>query len=293
MKELTKIAAAVSLLLAAGSASAAWNDGSTVGTPSSVAFQISDNSDSANANSQKTFILDLAVGHAGLNYASFQNGTQGAGSGLSWDLSALGGSLFSGFAPDTADFKWSVVASYKYDGDTGTNVDKNNVGEFGYLFSDPNNAQWGVQTTVHNPLTDLSQQSSADIQAAADPTFGNVSSWINRIIDPAGANNAAIASVDKIGGLSFYDSYLSSLGALGGNHSFTGASSANFYGITNPNINETNNTITQLGTFSLSAGNVLTYAPAAVPLPAGVWLFLSGLIGVLGFNRKRSVASAA
>ncbi|MDO9164349.1 MAG: VPLPA-CTERM sorting domain-containing protein [Methylococcaceae bacterium] len=39
------------------------------------------------------------------------------------------------------------------------------------------------------------------------------------------------------------------------------------------------------------AGNTLTYAtPAAVPLPAAVWMFGAGLMGVLGLTRRKNAA---
>jgi hypothetical protein len=48
--------------------------------------------------------------------------------------------------------------------------------------------------------------------------------------------------------------------------------------------------VSKLGTFTL-AGNTLTFAApavAAVPLPAAVWLFGAGLMGVLRLNRRKS-----
>lgn len=282
MKNLNKLAAAVALTLAAGSASAAWIDGTTPGAPSSVAFQIDD------TVTKQTFVLDLAVGHTGLSYASFQNGTEGVAAGLSWDLGALGGSLFSGFASHTADFKWSVVASYQFDGDNLSNVDKSGAGTYGSNYNDPNNAQWGILTTA-TAANQLAQQDFSTIQAEADST-GKVGNWINRVNAPNGANGAPVASINPVNGTSFYEIYLSSLAQIGngpGAPSFRGATTANFYWISNTELNEFDNQIVQLGTFTLSANNILTYQGVSeVPVPAAVWLFGSALLGMLGFIRR-------
>lgn len=282
MKNLNKLTAAVALTLAAGSASAAWIDGTTAGAPSSVAFQIDD------TVTKQTFVLDLAVGHTGLNYASFQNGTEGVAAGLSWDLGALGGSLFSGFASHTADFKWSVVASYQRDGDTGINIDKSGAGTYGSYYSDPNNAQWGILSTATGP-DQLIQQGASNIVAEADYT-GKVGAWTNRLNASTAANGAPIASINPIDGTSFYEKYLSSLGTVGngpGAPTFKGPQSANFYWISNAELDDLNNSIIQLGAFTLSANNILTYQGVSeVPVPAAVWLFGSALLGMLGFTRR-------
>jgi len=289
MKNLNKLAAAVALTLAAGSASAAWIDGTVPGAPSSVAFQIDD------TVTKQTFVLDLAVDHTGLNYASFQNGTEGVAGGLSWDLGALGGSLFSGFASHTADFKWSVVASYQFDGDNLSNVDKSGAGTYGSNYNDPNNAQWGILTTA-TAANQLAQQDFSTIQAEADST-GKVGNWINRVNAPNGANGAPVASINPVNGTSFYEIYLSSLAQIGngpGAPSFKGPNSANLYWITNAELNEFNNQIVQLGTFTLSANNILTYQGVSeVPVPAAVWLFGSALLGMLGFTRRGAKVVAA
>lgn len=289
MKNINKLAAAVALTLAAGSASAAWIDGTTPGAPSSVAFQIDD------TVTKQTFVLDLAVGHAGLNYASFQNGTEGVAAGLSWDLSALGGSLFSGFASHTAGFKWSVVASYQFDGVDLSNVDKSGAGTYASFYNDPNNAQWGVLSTGQ-AATSFAQQDFSTIQTEADST-GKVGAWTNRLNASTAANGAPIASINPIDGTSFYEKYLSSLATLGngpGAPSFTGAASANFYWISNAELNEFDNQIVQLGTFTLDANNILTYQGVSeVPVPGAVWLFGSAVLGMLGFTRRGAKVIAA
>lgn len=51
------------------------------------------------------------------------------------------------------------------------------------------------------------------------------------------------------------------------------------------------NDVTLLGHWTL-AGNSLSfksYQPAPVPVPAAVWMFGTGLLGLMGFNRRKSV----
>jgi hypothetical protein len=48
-----------------------------------------------------------------------------------------------------------------------------------------------------------------------------------------------------------------------------------------------------LGTLAFASGNLTLTAPTApVPLPAAVWLFGSGLLGLVGVGRRRSIAAA-
>ena len=48
------------------------------------------------------------------------------------------------------------------------------------------------------------------------------------------------------------------------------------------------------GVFTIDlAADTLTYSVAPVPLPAGVWLLLSGLAGLGVFGRRRAVAPQA
>jgi len=46
--------------------------------------------------------------------------------------------------------------------------------------------------------------------------------------------------------------------------------------------------ISKIGSFTL-ASTGLTFAPAAVPLPAAVWMFGAGLMGLLRMNRRKTV----
>jgi hypothetical protein len=48
---------------------------------------------------------------------------------------------------------------------------------------------------------------------------------------------------------------------------------------------------TQLASgFDLTAESGTVYATSAVPLPAGIWLFCSGLLGLIGITRRTKAA---
>jgi hypothetical protein len=60
----------------------------------------------------------------------------------------------------------------------------------------------------------------------------------------------------------------------------------------NSNISRYQNTA-GLGRWLLSAGGELSYALPAIPLPAGVWLLMSGLAGFAAVGRRRQAQAAA
>ncbi len=53
---------------------------------------------------------------------------------------------------------------------------------------------------------------------------------------------------------------------------------------------EDGDTLSQLGNFSLTTNGQLTYTPvSAVPVPAALWLFGSGLVGLVGIARRKKL----
>lgn len=287
MKNLNKLAAAVALTFAAGNAAAALIGTSTLGAPSSILFAASDEV------SKNTFILDLALGgHDGLNYKSFTYGTEGTNGALSWDLSSFAPFANNGFGLHTANLKWSVLGGYALDVENASNLSKS--GAFAEYFADPANTEWGALSTGAGAYNFAPQELNKINGELVNGS--SISGWFVNVNNAAGGAN--VASIAPINGNSFYNVKLVGLGQLisqPGAPSKTGIGASDFFRITNGDFGD-NNTITKLGTFSLGANNVLSWNSASVaqvPVPAAAWLFLTGVFGLLGLNRRREQSLSA
>lgn len=140
--------------------------------------------------------------------------------------------------------------------------------------------------------TDLTALSSLLVSQGSTPGSGHVGD----IIAALGSNDfgtfssatAAYAGGALGNGPAYYGNF------IGGNSALVG------FGTINGFYRYANNTNTFLPEafaisgsqpVSLSAAGVVTFgAPAAVPIPAAVWLFGSGLLGLVGIGRRRKDA---
>jgi hypothetical protein len=296
MKKITKLAAAMSLALIASNASAALDlsytydpeidsDLGPSATTSSVLFAAYI-ADSASSNFGRTFLFDLALdGHNGLHYADFVNGTI---SDTSWNLNNY--AEFNSYKAPLAAGKlnWAVVGASQLDqfNDPSTNQDKTNS-----AYS--SNAQWGVAFTAHGDLNKVKAGDYSNIvqEAAGSGAIGGAILTANVSLSQLGLSTN-VADTPAAGNGSYNDTQISGIGglaAVGADAPITrGVGAADFVYVTNPAFGIGANSLTQLGTFHLGADNILSYTAFAtpVPLPAGAWLFLSGLLGVLGLKRN-------
>ncbi|QWF69584.1 VPLPA-CTERM sorting domain-containing protein [Methylomonas paludis] len=298
MRNVNKLAAAITLALAAGTASAAVvtpGDTANVQNFSSIVLSGVDNNVNS-AEYKHTFIYDLALGDTGLNYGSFVNGTQGTSSGLSWNLSAV--SQFAPFLSDLSSFKWSVIGGYQKDGAAFTNLDSTGS-QATYTAS----AQWGLLSTA-TIAGDFKANGALNISNTLSAT-GSIGAWLNHLnnFSLAGQASNVVDDAPYSATQSTLDKFYSGLGqdaapvsgGASGKGAFgTGATTEGFFWATNPSLTTSSpNTTTELGSFTLSSAGVLTYTPtaSAVPVPASVWLFASGLFGALGLKRRSQKAA--
>ncbi|WP_246535070.1 PEP-CTERM sorting domain-containing protein [Methylomonas paludis] len=243
---------AVAILATAGSAQATLlNDGDAY-------LQVYD------ATNAQTYDLNLAA-VAGLTLASLKTDTTIITVDLSQD------STWNAFKAtlDTGNAVWGVGDSTKTDYQattTGTGA----IIPTGTLYS---SAAFGVELLEGRVNSSLATSNSVVVADAVADQGG----WA---IAPGSSSTfanlfAGIPSANA--GIAF--------GATGNFYDITGTTTGS--GI-HKTFTEHNN---DLGTFSLS-GNTLTFTPvaaSAVPVPAAVWMFGTGLLGLLGLNRRKAV----
>ncbi len=175
----------------------------------------------------------------------------------SWDLVALSGGLYSQFAGET-DLRFTVA---------GGNNDNNNFG--------PTYGNYVTASSVPNSVL----------------TLGNVQSFNQYIDIQANLLDTAAAGGDYAivnrGDQGFYSGTGTTTWGdtvFGVNMSATIGDLLDFYFILPTGLTETQ--VTQYaGQWSLSDAGVLSYS--AVPVPAAVWLFGSGLVGLISIARRR------
>jgi hypothetical protein len=83
-------------------------------------------------------------------------------------------------------------------------------------------------------------------------------------------------------------------GNITGNSAMSGFGSINFASLADlgPSALDPATYLSDIKSFTLASNGALTFTdtPAAVPLPAAVWLFGSGLLGLVGIGRRRKAA---
>jgi len=226
-----------------------------------------------NSTDEVSYTLDT-----GLTVGNFMAGRAG---GFTFNLNTLNGATDSNFASFISSYAVGDVVTWGL----GSGILKMDVLEDAPAF--------GLYETV-SPLTPVTATTLPffnDIGAAAFG-LGNVIGAVNTANDEA-INDSSFASVGQD---AYTGGFLNNNG-LGNFDNQGDLGDLGFYHFGVDHVDADTGTLALLGKWNLAFTNgagTLTYtndAPSAVPLPAAVWMFGAGLMGVLRLNRRKSMAA--
>ena len=312
MKFALKLIAASLALAAAGQASATIADQTTPGTSGGPEMFLG----VWDSVAQKSYIRDLGVQFNDFLPAANLGITSGFSSKL--DKSTNGALVSTTAAPTAGTYAFGAVIN----GLAG-NVSAGSVLSSGYSLTfgaDPlltsalgsagslsTSLQWmvgsfdGTPNGTPNGLRALTTSNGAvlinnlSLSNFSSGSAGYISS--NNGIATMGAGTAANGSavVDKAtGGTAYFDAAGAPMSTWGGNSLFSNlaavGTSQKFYFLGVSSTNGSDAAIVNPFTnasWKLDTNGALSYQVSAVPLPAAVWLFASGMLGLVGVARRR------
>jgi len=163
------------------------------------------------------------------------------------------------------------------------NSNSNNPGQAAAVFSSPGNAE-NIGSTTYNGFKTLLNGIESDMTQPADGL------GLKALTSPGVTESTTVSLSASAASKYGVFTTVSDLGAVG--------SSLALYGLTGNGDGLTTQSFI-LGSATLAANGTLTFAAnagggggAPVPLPAAVWLFGSGIMGLVGISRRRKAAAA-